>query len=703
MVRFSSCFHPHSHSNKTKKTVQLSVEALDKTLEDYSQNQDPKDCKDFSGLDTLQLKVQVDGTPNNSSDSVICSSSMDDGWKAEEINDSNKFEGNKVLHYSCSMKKSMSLGSGLDRGVRDFVGNNSEDEMDVGYSYDGSIDHDKVVVPVSRIDPEVSMVNQFQEALPSYSPQVGSDLVNNGSIFSLGDAHQFEKGHDNYDNYDNAFSSGDIGESSDHTPHDPPIIVKSKSLPNISCFGRNSARTLLAAHSRSSEDLIALDLRQRDNVIHEVEGRVIHGQERDDSILNNEKSSFENHAGGGYDSYNYVGLAAKDWIIPAMDESNADKHLQEESSAGQWKELPSKDFKNQRIQEWVIGLQHCNPLEETADELSNLDDNQVQRGATVVDKLTSGKSDEKIIPGLEAAKKYIASLSATATTAQLASHGLAMIPFLGAFMSLRALNLSGNSIVRITAGALPRGLHILNLSRNKISIIEGLRELTRLRVLDLSYNRIVRIGHGLAYCSSLKELYLAGNKISEVEGLHRLLKLNVLDLRFNKFCTAKCLGQLAANYNSLQAISLEGNPAQRNVGDEQLKKYLLGLLPHLAYYNRHSIKASVTKDGADRSARLGIMTDRGHRSDHKTLRKGNHGASAHRTSISSSIHGRRSQAVIPAKLSKEKPSRLPPPPTGTKTWTAHRHNFHDFSSKLLSFKTDLSMRRSRSEGTLAAL
>jgi len=50
--------------------------------------------------------------------------------------------------------------------------------------------------------------------------------------------------------------------------------------------------------------------------------------------------------------------------------------------------------------------------------------------------------------------------------------------------------------VRITAGALPRGLHALNLSRNKISNIEGLRELTRLRVLDLSYNRILRIGHG---------------------------------------------------------------------------------------------------------------------------------------------------------------------------------------------------------------
>ena len=55
--------------------------------------------------------------------------------------------------------------------------------------------------------------------------------------------------------------------------------------------------------------------------------------------------------------------------------------------------------------------------------------------------------------------------------------------------------------VRINAGALPRGLHMLNLSKNNISTIEGLRELTRLRVLDLSYNRIIRIGHGMSLLS----------------------------------------------------------------------------------------------------------------------------------------------------------------------------------------------------------
>lgn len=55
--------------------------------------------------------------------------------------------------------------------------------------------------------------------------------------------------------------------------------------------------------------------------------------------------------------------------------------------------------------------------------------------------------------------------------------------------------------VRITAGALPKGLHMLSLSKNNISIIEGLRELTRLRLLDISYNRISRIGHGMDFNS----------------------------------------------------------------------------------------------------------------------------------------------------------------------------------------------------------
>ncbi|KAH0853642.1 LOW QUALITY PROTEIN: hypothetical protein HID58_093014, partial [Brassica napus] len=152
----------------------------------------------------------------------------------------------------------------------------------------------------------------------------------------------------------------------------------------------------------------------------------------------------------------------------------------------------------------------------------------------------------------------------------------------------------------------PQGLHALNLSKNKISVIEGLRELTRLRVLDLSYNRISRIGQGLSNCTLIKELYLAGNKISNVEGLHRLLKLIGLDLSFNKIATTKAIGQLVANYNSLVALNILGNPIQSNVGEDQLRKTVSSLLPKLVYLNKQLIKPQrareVLKDSVAKAA-----------------------------------------------------------------------------------------------------
>lgn len=193
---------------------------------------------------------------------------------------------------------------------------------------------------------------------------------------------------------------------------------------------------------------------------------------------------------------------------------------------------------------------------------------------------------------------------------------------------------------------------------------------------------------------------MAGNKISEVEGLHRLLKLNILDLRFNKISTAKCLGQLAANYNSLQAISLEGNPAQKNVGDDQLKKHLQGLLPHLTYYNRQFIKVGALKDGTERSVRLGMGSHQS-RSDYKSVRKGSHGISS--KVASSSGHVRRSHGQG-SDRSKGKHVKLPSS-NGAKTSSHHHHGHHqlDLGDRLRSLKLGISIRRSHSEGNFGAL
>ena len=103
---------------------------------------------------------------------------------------------------------------------------------------------------------------------------------------------------------------------------------------------------------------------------------------------------------------------------------------------------------------------------------------------------------------------------------------------------------------------------------------------------------------GLSSCTAIRELYLAGNKISDVEGLHRLLKLAVLDVSFNRITTAKGLGQLVANYNSLRALNLLGNPVQANVGDDTLRKVVSGLLPRLEYLNRQAVKPQRAREAA---------------------------------------------------------------------------------------------------------
>ncbi|OMO99875.1 Leucine-rich repeat, typical subtype [Corchorus olitorius] len=621
------------------------------------------------------------------SEPVINSSAVCHSWKPEEMKNVIDLDTDTMVHQKGQyLKKSRSLGSRLFLEGRVPGNTDMDDGTDQGFSSD-SHDHGLVEADGSKL----TIVSQ--KALCAESVQVSSNDVNDEPIFTIGDPQHSEK--DGHDISDVPLSGEGANGSGELTPRSAPVIVKSCSMPNIVASeitsGRQSPFKYLTNNPRSCEDVHVLNMRRKEISVHEVDTEVM--REGDD-IHKNHKSNMENSYYDGYDSYRYS-ASAKDWIVPVSDEVNSVKILQEDLLVPDWNEVIGKDFMIKRIEDWVNDLQHCSPLEETC-ELSHPNDH-VKEEPIVSNALTATKVDTKVTPGMEAAKRYISSLSASATTAQLANHGLAVIPFLSAFVSLKVLNLSGNAISRIAAGALPRGLHMLNLSKNNISTIEGLRELTRLRVLDLSYNRIVRIGHGLASCSSLKELYLAGNKISEVEGLHRLLKLTVLDLRFNKISTAKCLGQLAANYNSLQAISLEGNPAQKNVGDEHLKKYLQGLLPHLVYYNRQAIKVSTLKDAAERSVRLGISADRGLRSENKATRKSNHGSATHRPS-SSSTHAHR--ATASPRHSRGRNVRLPP--SGTKA-TSNQRNLIDLGSKILNLKSELSMRRTRSEGNLGPL
>ncbi|XP_024364961.1 uncharacterized protein [Physcomitrium patens] len=290
-------------------------------------------------------------------------------------------------------------------------------------------------------------------------------------------------------------------------------------------------------------------------------------------------------------------------------------------------------------------------------------------GIALVDR-RNHQGEQLIDADSEMASFIARSVNPLCTVAHFSGVGLKLPPPLGAHNNLKTLNLSANAIVRMLPGCLPKSLHTLDLSRNKIVVIEGLRELSRLRVLNLSHNRIIRIGHGLANCTSLREIYLAGNKISEIEGLHRLLKLSFIDLSFNKIASAKSIGQLAANYNSLQAINLLGNPLHSNLGEEPLRKLIVGLTPHVVYLNKQATKAVSARDASvDSVARAALANPSHHThqrgktsSQSKSLRRS--GAPASSTA-SSPRHrdkrtGEKSAAGRTNALKSRTPSELPP-------------------------------------------
>jgi hypothetical protein len=126
---------------------------------------------------------------------------------------------------------------------------------------------------------------------------------------------------------------------------------------------------------------------------------------------------------------------------------------------------------------------------------------------------------------------------------------------------------------------------------------------------------------GLSSCTAIRELYLAGNKISDVEGLHRLLKLAVLDVSFNKITTAKSLGQLVANYGSLRAINLLGNPVQANTGDDTLRKAVSGLLPRIEYLNKQAVKPQRAREVAKDSVAQAALGNAGWNSRRRLTRR----------------------------------------------------------------------------------
>uniref|UniRef100_A0A0E0G283 Uncharacterized protein n=1 Tax=Oryza nivara TaxID=4536 RepID=A0A0E0G283_ORYNI len=243
----------------------------------------------------------------------------------------------------------------------------------------------------------------------------------------------------------------------------------------------------------------------------------------------------------------------------------------------QWMAFSSEATSLDRVSAWVNSLVD-NPFkanEECIVEHDDDDDDTARPHCTEIGEPSSfggkfpAQARRRMAGEAIKANSIIQTLTTSSSVAHISGMGLTVIPVISPFSSLRA-----------------------------ISVIEGLRELTRLRVLNLSYNKISRIGHGLSNCGAIRELYLAGNKISDVEGLHRLLKLAVVDLSFNKITTTKALGQLVANYSSLRALNLVGNPVQTNIGDDALRKAASGLLSRLEYLNKQPVRPQRAREAA---------------------------------------------------------------------------------------------------------
>lgn len=106
-----------------------------------------------------------------------------------------------------------------------------------------------------------------------------------------------------------------------------------------------------------------------------------------------------------------------------------------------------------------------------------------------------------------------------------------------------------------------------------------------------------------------------------------MLKLTVLDLSFNKITTTKALGQLVANYNSLLALNLLGNPIQSNIGDDQLRKAVSGLLPLLTYLNKQPIKPQRAREGVTDSVAKAALGNSGWSSRRRSARRSSQGLS----------------------------------------------------------------------------
>lgn len=87
-----------------------------------------------------------------------------------------------------------------------------------------------------------------------------------------------------------------------------------------------------------------------------------------------------------------------------------------------------------------------------------------------------------------------------------------------------------------------------------------------------------------------------------------------------------------ANYNSLMAINLLGNPIQCNISDDQLRKAICSLLPKLAFLNKQAANPQKAREmGGDAVAKAVLSRRDSRRKSVKRVAPGSSSSSVRRS------------------------------------------------------------------------
>ncbi|GJN30535.1 hypothetical protein PR202_gb18848 [Eleusine coracana subsp. coracana] len=238
----------------------------------------------------------------------------------------------------------------------------------------------------------------------------------------------------------------------------------------------------------------------------------------------------------------------------------------------QWVAFSSVD----RVSAWVNSLQKNSSSFHVVDEDDDVVAEHVDGGAVRAvwcseieecSTVAAEKHHARATKRRVQASSVVQTVNVVSSVAHVSGMGLKAVPMIAAFSTLRAVNLSANFIAHIHPGSLPKGLHSLDLSRNKIASIEGLRELTRLRVLNLSYNRITRIGHARRTCVAPSDRMPDRNRMP--------------------CATDTSDGDIPRSTRNVfqPFISVTASHA-----DDTLRRAVAGLLPRLQYLNKQPVK-----------------------------------------------------------------------------------------------------------------